>query len=136
MSSKHTIFLIVLDLLINLLIGVYYVNYPETFMGGQIVKCPIVCSPLIFILEVLLFYIYKRFYASDLHRYYKQFLEKPGVIKLVADGKKIKEQLAENKEEAKDRFQAGIKASRKRSAELAKKKDERLGQIKENLREL
>lgn len=58
---KMRIWLIISDLTINLMLGIYYMNHRETAMGVVMLKCPIAISPLIFILELVCFYIYYRF---------------------------------------------------------------------------
>lgn len=55
------IWLIISDLTINLVLGLYYLNHRETAMGTMMLKCPIAISPLIFILELICFYMYYRF---------------------------------------------------------------------------
>lgn len=58
---KMRIWLIISDLTINLILGIYYMNYRETALGGLMLQCPIAISPLIFIIELACFYIYYRF---------------------------------------------------------------------------
>jgi len=41
------------DLLINLGVGLYYLEYRDTMMGMLMVKCPIAISPFIFVIEFL-----------------------------------------------------------------------------------
>lgn len=58
---KMRIWLIVSDLTINLILGLYYLNHRDTVMGVIMLKCPIAISPLIFVLELTCVYIYYRF---------------------------------------------------------------------------
>ena len=61
LNWKMRIWLIVSDLTINLILGLYYLNHRETVMGVIMLKCPIAISPLIFVLELTCVYIYYRF---------------------------------------------------------------------------
>ena len=62
-SAKARILMIFFDLFINLCIGLYYMDYRETIMGVLMMRCPISISPLIFVLEFLVFVIYYRKYV-------------------------------------------------------------------------
>lgn len=64
LSWERRIWLIAYDFLINLSLGLYYMNYRETVLGAMMLKCPIAISPLIFILELVCFYIYCRFFIN------------------------------------------------------------------------
>lgn len=54
------IWLISFDLSLNLALGLYYLDYRETMFGHFMLKCPIAISPVIFILELICLYIYRR----------------------------------------------------------------------------
>lgn len=61
LDSKTRIWLIVSDLLINLTLGLYYMNHRETIFGVIMLRCPIAISPFIFVLELICVYSYYRF---------------------------------------------------------------------------
>jgi len=56
--------LILADLVINLGLGIYYMQHRDTVMGAFMLQCPIAISPLIFILELICVYLYHRYYKS------------------------------------------------------------------------
>ena len=58
LDVKTRCWLIATDLSINLILGLYYMNYRQTTMGIIMMKCPIAISPLIFCLELLCVYWY------------------------------------------------------------------------------
>lgn len=41
------------DLVVNLILGLYYLGYRETIMGQLMLKCPIAVSPVIFVIELI-----------------------------------------------------------------------------------
>ena len=47
-----------LDLLLNLALGLYYMHYRDTLMGIIMLRCPIAISPLIFVIEMVFVYMY------------------------------------------------------------------------------
>lgn len=49
-----------LDLMINLALGLYYLDYRDTVMGTLMMRCPIAISPIIFGIEFVLFVYYYR----------------------------------------------------------------------------
>ena len=61
MSSKTRISMIILDLLLNFSLGIYYMNYRDTFIGTLLIQCPVFCSPLFWVMELVFFYIYYRY---------------------------------------------------------------------------
>lgn len=65
LSWKIRIYLILSDLLINLVLGMYYMKYRHTFIGEVLVHCPIACSPLIFFMELMCFYFYYRYFKNS-----------------------------------------------------------------------
>ena len=69
MDTKTRIFMICLDLTFNFLLGIYYMNYRDTFLGALMVQCPVFLSPVFWLLELICFYIYYRWIA-------KSFLQK------------------------------------------------------------
>jgi hypothetical protein len=49
------------DLLLNLVLGLYYLGYRETIMGQLMLKCPIAVSPVIFVIELLVIILIKEY---------------------------------------------------------------------------
>jgi len=68
LNWERRIWLIIFDFSINLILGIYYMNYRETVLGAIMLKCPIAISPLIFILELVCFYMYSRFVKKNTHK--------------------------------------------------------------------
>jgi len=64
LNFKMRVWLIISDLLINLSLGLYYMHYRDTLMGGIMLKCPIAISPIIFLLELICVYMYYRFWKT------------------------------------------------------------------------
>ena len=58
LDVKTRFWLILVDLSINLILGLYYMNYRETIMGSIMMRCPIAISPAIFLLELIAIYVY------------------------------------------------------------------------------
>ena len=71
-SAKARILMIFFDLFVNLGIGIYYMDHRETIIGVLMMRCPIAISPLIFILEFLVFVIYFRKYILPLQKKTKE----------------------------------------------------------------
>ena len=72
-SIRARILMIVIDLLLNFIIGIYYMQYRETLIGAFLVRCPLAISPLIFIIEfVIVVWYYTTYTLPKL----KSFLEK------------------------------------------------------------
>jgi hypothetical protein len=72
-SVRARILMVVIDLLVNFIIGIYYMQYRETLIGAFLVRCPLAISPLIFIIEfVIVIWYYKTYTLPKL----KSFLEK------------------------------------------------------------
>lgn len=46
MDAETRIYMIGLDLFLNFSLGIYYMNYRDTFIGALMVQCPVFCSPL------------------------------------------------------------------------------------------
>lgn len=61
MGVKARIIMIVFDLLLNFTLGIYYMNYRDTFIGTLMIKCPVFCSPIFWVIELICFYIYYRY---------------------------------------------------------------------------
>jgi len=61
-DSTKRMGLILADLVINLGLGIYYMQHRDTLMGAFMLQCPIAISPLIFILELICVYFYHRYY--------------------------------------------------------------------------
>ena len=53
LSIWARVWLIVWDLLLNLGLGLYYMDYRDTILGHIMMKCPIAISPVIFVMELL-----------------------------------------------------------------------------------
>ena len=66
MDAKTRIIMITIDLILNFSLGIYYMNYRDTLIGTLMIKCPVFCSPLFWLVELICFYIYYRytFYAK------------------------------------------------------------------------
>jgi len=64
MSNKVIINLIMFDILLNFIIGVYYMGHRDTAFGVFMLKCPIAISPFIFMIEfiiiIILFLIFNK----------------------------------------------------------------------------
>ena len=65
MDTKTRVVMIIIDLLLNFALGIYYMNYRDTFIGGLMVQCPVFCSPLFWLIELVCFYIYYRYTFSS-----------------------------------------------------------------------
>lgn len=61
MSIQFRFWMILSDLLLNLVLGLYYLGYRETVMGQLMLKCPIAVSPVIFVIELILLIIIKEY---------------------------------------------------------------------------
>ena len=64
MDWKTRILMIFFDLLLNFSLGIYYMNYRETFLGTLMIHCPVFCSPVFWLFELVCFYIYYKYFAS------------------------------------------------------------------------
>lgn len=64
MYTKTRIYMIMVDLLLNFSLGIYYMNYRDTFIGTLMVKCPVFCSPIFWCIELIFFYIYCRYISA------------------------------------------------------------------------
>ena len=62
MSSTTRIYMIIIDLLLNFSLGIYYMNYRDTLIGTLLVQCPVFCSPFFWLMELVFFYIYYRYF--------------------------------------------------------------------------
>lgn len=60
MDTKTRIIMIIIDLVLNFSLGVYYMNFRDTFIGALMIQCPVFCSPLFWIVELICFYIYSK----------------------------------------------------------------------------
>lgn len=65
MDAKARIIMILVDLILNFALGIYYMNYRDTFIGALMVQCPIFCSPLFWLVELLCFFLYTRFFLKN-----------------------------------------------------------------------
>ena len=61
MSVLFRVYMISLDLLLNLGVGLYYLDFRETTLGNLMVLCPIAISPLIFLVEFLIIILLKEY---------------------------------------------------------------------------
>ena len=64
MDWKTRSIMILVDLFLNFSLGIYYMNYRNTFIGTLTLKCPIFWSPLFWILELVCFYVYYRYFTD------------------------------------------------------------------------
>lgn len=62
-SWQTRVYMIAIDLALNLCLGLYYVDMRDTLMGQLMCRCPIAVSPAIFFLEFVAFAIYYRLYV-------------------------------------------------------------------------
>ena len=53
-----------IDLLLNLGLGLYYMHYRDTLMGMIMLRCPIAISPVIFVVEMICVYMYYLFWKK------------------------------------------------------------------------
>lgn len=60
MNAKTRVIMIFVDLMLNFILGIYYMNYRETVIGALMIQCPVFLSPIFWIVELLCFYIYYR----------------------------------------------------------------------------
>ena len=65
MDTKTRIIMIVFDLLVNFSLGIVCMNYRETLIGALMIKCPVFFSPLFWFVELICFYIYYRYIATQ-----------------------------------------------------------------------
>ena len=61
LDSKTRILLIAFDLLVNFGLGLYCMYHRETILGMFMITCPIAISPVIFVLELICYYVYNRY---------------------------------------------------------------------------
>ena len=61
MDTKTRVWMIILDLFLNFSLGIYYMNFRETFMGQLMLKCPVFFSPFFWLIELIFFYVYYRY---------------------------------------------------------------------------
>jgi len=66
---KKRFALIFLDLGVNFALGIYYMAYRDTLLGQIMLTCPIAISPGIFIIELICFYVYCRFFIPSGQEY-------------------------------------------------------------------
>ena len=67
MDTKTRIFMIILDLLLNFSLGIYYMSYRDTFIGAVMLKCPVFCSPIFWFIELICFYLYSKYILEKNH---------------------------------------------------------------------
>ena len=61
MDAKTRVVMIIIDLILNFCLGIYYMNYRDTFIGALMVQCPVFCSPLFWLIELICFYTYYKY---------------------------------------------------------------------------
>lgn len=61
MSIQFRFWMILSDLLLNLVLGLYYLGYRDTLMGQLMLNCPIAVSPVIFVVELLVVILIKEY---------------------------------------------------------------------------
>jgi len=106
--------MIILDLLINIILGLHYMHQRNTVMGALMVKCPIAISPAIFFAEfvvVILYYYWKKREAE----------KKAKVVPIVLSEKKSEEKISETSltvggqaQEAEEKMSPQMRAALKR----------------------
>jgi hypothetical protein len=64
-SWQTRVVMIFIDLIINLVLGIYYMGSRDTIMGEIMLRCPIAISPLIFLIEFLVFIWYYKKYVLN-----------------------------------------------------------------------
>lgn len=52
---RYFVLLMLVDLVLNLSLGIYYMGYRETALGLLFVKCPIAVSPGFLLVEIVVF---------------------------------------------------------------------------------
>jgi len=62
-SWKIRIIMIIIDLMLNLVVGIYFMGARDTLMGELMVRCPIAISPIIFVIEFIIFIWYYKKYV-------------------------------------------------------------------------
>jgi len=62
-SWQTRVIMIFIDLILNLALGIYYMAARDTMMGAIMLRCPIAISPLIFLIEFLVFVWYYKTYV-------------------------------------------------------------------------
>jgi uncharacterized protein YacL len=65
LDMKTRVWLIVFDISLNLVVGIYYMNHRETILGAIMVRCPVAISPGIFAAELCCFYFYCRYLRHE-----------------------------------------------------------------------
>jgi hypothetical protein len=63
LTMYQRIYIILIDLLVNLSIGMYYMNYRDTLLGSFMLECPIAISPFIFLIELAIVHWYYKKYT-------------------------------------------------------------------------
>jgi len=65
MDARTRIVMIIIDLFLNFSLGIYYMNYRDTFIGALMVQCPVFCSPVFWLVELICFYFYSRYSKKE-----------------------------------------------------------------------
>jgi hypothetical protein len=65
LDMKTRVWLILFDLSLNFALGLYYMNHRETILGSIMMRCPIAISPGIFLIELICFYFYSRYFRKS-----------------------------------------------------------------------
>ena len=73
MDAKTRILMIIIDLILNFSIGIYYMNYRDTFIGTLMLKCPVFCSPIFWLFELICFYVYYRYVTKSIKKKTKKY---------------------------------------------------------------
>lgn len=68
MTFAFQFWMICSDLILNLIIGLYYMQHRNTVLGALTVTCPISLSPAIFILELIILIIIKEYQIKNEYR--------------------------------------------------------------------
>ena len=68
MTFAFQFWMICTDLILNLIIGLYYMQHRNTVLGALTVTCPISLSPAIFVIELIILIIIKEYQIKNEHR--------------------------------------------------------------------
>ncbi len=60
MTKRNRVILISIDIAINVVLGIIAMSYPGTLLFNIMRMCPVAISPVIFVLEFVLFICYYR----------------------------------------------------------------------------
>ena len=64
MDAKTRIIMIIVDLILNFIFGIYFMGHRDTVIGQLVLHCPVFFSPFFWIVELICFYLYSRYNFS------------------------------------------------------------------------